>query len=564
VVNEENQLGIESTAHGLEAGDWVYFFKYDADSTIDVNPRLGGHYQVVRTTENIFYVSVSNKMLQSLASAPYSSTDVSSYVTATLPKDIPVWLGIDRLYGTRVGKDQATLPISSSVFLRSANAVNSAQAACSIEGFKPWVVANAGGEFVNAGIVFETPYASDTTLEILLPGFSDFIVLANDERRVANEQVQARARIYPSRLLISYAQHPELFDSPTVPLDNESLSAIDINPADGQQITGVIPFFGESAFGSAQKDGVLLVFKTSSVYIVNINNKRSGQNAVTKIDTRGLGCTAPYSIAPTQNGIMFANQSGIYRITTNYQCQYIGRRLERTWKERVDTSELDTTMFGHYYPLGNQYKLSVPYEEDSLSTPNRTLVYNTTREYAADGYKDGSWTTYSNIPAIGWANMLRRPLIATPDGTVLTLRDTGESTDYRDGDAPIVATAILRALDFGSGSVRKAIGTVNIEFKPDENSDNNPVVESAVDLVNQWEPLDLATVSRRKGIGNVSTRVTQQLSVIQFTADRRKGVFFQLRISNSIIDEGLHVAGISLMVKGLSNTAIQQAKSTTL
>lgn len=560
VNNEENEIAIASTAHGLEVGDWVYLFHYDEADIVNVNPRLGGHYQVVGTTTDAFYIKVSNKLLQSLALSSYAATDVNKYAVATNPKDIPIWLGLDRLYGTRTGVDQTRIPAAFSAFLRSANAVNSAQAACTTEGFKPWVVANAGGEFVNAGIVFETPYATDTTLEIVLPGFTDFIVLANDVRRVGNEQVQARTRVFPSRILVSYAQYPELFDSPTVPLDTDSLSAIDINPADGQQITGVIPFFGESAFGSAQKDGVLLVFKTASVYIVNINSKRNGQNSVTKIDTRGLGCTAPYSIAPTQNGIMFANKSGIYRITSNYQCQYIGRRLERTWQEKVDTDSLDTTMFGHYYPLGNQYKLSVPYEEDGLDTPNRTLIYNTTREYTGNG--DGSWTTYSNIPAIGWANMLSRPLIATPEGTVLTLRDTGESTDYRDGDAPIVAMAILRALDFGSGSVRKAIGTVNIEFKPDENSDNNPVVESAVDLVNQWEPLDLATVSRRKGVGNVSTRVTQQLSVIQFTADRRKGVFFQLRISNSVIDEGLHVAGISLMVKGLSNTAIQQAKST--
>jgi len=560
INNEENQIGIDSTAHGLEVGDWVYLFHYDEADITDVNPRLGGHYQVAKITPDIFYVTASNKLLQSLAVSPFDTRDVNKYAVATNPKDVPVWLGLDRLYGTRTGVDQAKIPAAFSAFLRSANAVNSAQAACATEGFKPWVVANAGGEFVGAGIIFETPYVTEDTLEIVLPGFTDFTVIANDVRRVGNEQVQARAQIFPSRLLISYAKYPELFDSPTVPLDTDSLSAVDINPADGQQITGVIPFFGESAFGSAQKDGVLLVFKTASVYIVNINNKRSGQAAVTKIDTRGLGCTAPYSIAPTQNGIMFANQSGIYRITSSYQCQYIGRRLERVWQERVDTSGLDTTMFGHYYPLGNQYKLSVPYEEDGLDTPNRTLVYNTTREYTSE--KDGSWTTYSNIPAIGWANMLERPLIATPNGTVLTIRDTGESTDYRDGDAPVVATAILRALDFGSGSVRKAIGTVNIQFKPDENSDNNPIVESAVDLVNQWEPLDLATVSRRKGTGNVSTRVTQQLSVIQFTADRRKGVFFQLRISNSVLDEGLNIAGISLMVKGLSNTAVQQAKTT--
>lgn len=568
---ETNEIVITSTSHGLSVNDWVYLFHYDATETanVSVNPRLGGHYQVSSVIgDNQFAISLSNVNFSDiLASSPTyedadKAKDVNSYIAAATTKNIPVWIGPDSLYGTLVGVDRDGFDINTYAFLRLANAINSAQAACNQEGFRPWVVASAGGEITGTNLILETPYVTDDTLELVVPGFAEQAVYVNGIKRLANDQVQAIARIYPSRLLISFAKYPEIFDLPTSDLDTDSLSAIDVNPADGQQITGVIPFFGDSAFGSAQKDGVLLVFKTASVYVVNINNKRNGQNAVTKIDTRGLGCTAPFSIAPTQNGVMFANQSGIYRITSNFQCEYIGKRLERVWQDKVDASQLDTKMHGHYYPLGNQYKLSVPYEEDGLDYPNRTLVYNTTREYSPDGYRDGSWTTYQNIPAIGWANMLTRAIFATPKGEVYTLRDTGEKTDYRDGDEPISAMAVLRALDFGSASVRKAIGTVNIQFKPDDTSDNNPVVESATDLVNLWEPLDLATVSRRKGIGNVSTRATQQLSVIQFTADRRKGVFFQLRISNDIIDEGLNVAGISLMVKGLATTAVQQARST--
>ena len=564
---ETNEAAITSTAHDLSEGDWVYLFYREEAGTLSINPRLGGHYQVSSVLgPDQFAISLSNVAFSDILANPPTTVgdlkDVDSYVAADSPSNIPVWLGADALYGTVTGEIRKEIDINNYVFLRLANAINSAQAVCRLEDFRPWVTASAGGEITGAGIILETPYVTENTLEVVAPGFVEQAVYINGIKRLANDQVQALARIFPSRLLVSFAKHPEIFDLPTATLETDSLSAIDVNPADGQQITGVIPFFGDSAFGSAQKDGVLLVFKTASVYLVNINSKRQGQNAVQKLDTRGLGCTAPFSIAPTQKGVMFANQSGIYRITNSFTCEYIGRRVERIWQEKVDTEELDVKMFGHYYPLGNQYKLSVPYTEDGLSHPNRTLVYNTTREYSADGYRDGSWTTYDNIPSVGFANMLRRAIFATPTGEVFTLRDTGEKTDYRDGDEPIVATAILRALDFGAASVRKAIGTVNIQFKPDSAGDNSPVVESATDLVNLWEPLDLATVSRRKGVGNVSTRVTQQLSVIQFTADRRKGVYFQLRISNSNLDEGLNVAGISLMVKGLSATSIQQARDT--
>ncbi len=634
---DTNALTIASVGaapHGLSEGDWVYLFHYDTELSqiVNVNPRLGGHYQVYTVeSDSAFTVRISNALLESISLSPLSAIDVNTFVSASEPSDVPVWIGQDKLYGSYAstlldnrtytvtltnGSTTVTLtgayttvnididsyvigtgiPVGARVtailsateftislpandggnktitvsspfsietyaFLRLANAINSAQAACEALNFTPWVVANAGGEYSGNQIVLETPYVSESTLEVVLPAFGNTSIYANGVRVDAGAQVQTRSQLFPSRLMVSYPNYPEVFDAPLSFLDTDSDSAIDINPSDGQEITGVIPFFGESAFGSAQKDGILLVFKTASVYLVNIAAKRAGQNAVQRLDTRGLGCTAPYSIAPTQNGIMFANQSGIYRISRNLECQYIGRRMERVWKEKVDSSELDVTMHGHYYPLGNQYKLSVPYKQDELDHPARVLVYNTVREYTADGYRDGSWTSYSNQEAIGWANMLKQSLFATPHGEVFTLRMTGTSTDYRDDGAPIQAVATLRALDFGSSSVRKMVSSFSLQFRP-EDKDVDVTVEASIDLIDNWETLDPAVISRQRTIANINNRAVQQLAIIQYMSNKRKGVFYQLRVSNGILDQGLQLNGVSLMVAGLGAEGVIQARET--
>lgn len=558
---DTNELQISSLAHGLVEGDWVYLF-FSNSGVTNVDPRVGGHYQVSSVPGvDLFRIQISNTLIESINAYALNGQDVNRYVTAAVKQNIPVWLGTDYLYGTKAGLNQTSYSTITFAFLRLANAINSAQAACLAQNFKPWVVANAGGEYANNELVLEVPYVADTTLSASIPAFSNILLFANGVRADAGSEALTQVQLFPSRLLVSYPNYPEVFDAPLAFLDTDSDSAIDINPSDGQEITGVIPFFGDSAFGAAQKDGILLVFKTASVYLVNINAKRAGQPCVQRLDTRGLGCTAPYSIAPTQNGIMFANQSGIYRITRNLECQYIGRRVERIWKEEVDLGQLDLQLHGHYYPLGHQYKLSVPYKQDETDYSQRALVYNTVREYTADGYRDGSWTSYSNMPAIGWANMLERSLFATPFGEVFTLRMAGDSSDYRDDGAPISAVATLRALDFGSSATRKAVGSFTVEFRP-EDADSDVVVESAIDLIQNWEVLDPAVVSRQRRVGNINNRSIQQLAVIQFMSNKRKGVYYQLRISNANLDQSLQINGVSVAVAAIGSEGIIQARET--
>ena len=138
---------------------------------------------------------------------------------------------------------------------------------------------------------------------------------------------------------------------------------------------------------------------------------------------------------------------------------------------------------------------------------------------------------------------------------------TGDSTDYRDDGAPISAMATLRALDFGTANIRKAVGSFTVQFRP-EDRDSNVVVEAAIDLIDNWEELDPAVVSRQRRVGNINNRSIQQLAVIQYMSNKRKGVFYQLRISNDQLDQGLQVNGVDVAVAGIGGEGIIQARET--
>lgn len=545
-------------AHGLKAaGDWFYLFR---DAQVDgALPRLGGWYQVSEwLSATSFRFQIDQTLAAKIGSSP-TSLDVNRLVHATDTRDIPVWLGTDGLYSMVNSQTSSLLGARLVSMRRFASAINAVQNVCSTTGFHPWVVAYAGGEYAPGQLILETPYGTDSTLELVLPNYRGFNLFVNGLLVPARQAVQAASQRFPSRLIMSYPNYPELFDNPTAYSASESESAIDINSADGQEITGIIPFFGEAAFGAAQKDAILLVFKTASVYLVNLAEKAAGRNAVQKLDTRGLGCTAPFSIAPTQNGIMFANQSGIYRISTGLEMQYIGRRMERIWKEEVDTSDVSNT-YGHYSALENRYKLSVPVKDSQVKYPTNALVYNTVREYTADGYRDGSWTIYDSIPSIGWVNLLTRSLFASPQGEVFTIRNTNQASDYRDDGSSIVAEATLRALDFGSSGVRKTVSTFILQFRT-AIAPEQVTVESAINLLDQWEALDPATVKGRQQ-DSLSTVDTPKVAVIRFTSNRRKGVFFQIRIRNSKYDEGMDLLGGSVLVAALGPQGTVEAADT--
>ena len=362
---------------------------------------------------------------------------------------------------------------------------------------------------------------------------------------------------FPSRILISYPNFPEIFSNPTAAVDSESVSVIDVNSADGQEITGVIPFFGESAFGAAQKSGVVVVFKTNSIYLVDINAKASGINPVQRIESQGLGCSAPHSIANTRDGIMFANESGLYRLGRNMAIEYVGQKVERVWRERVNRNQLDL-VFGHHYGIGSQYKVSVPL--DGNTSPGDLLVYSHVREYRG-GF--GAWTRYSNHPAIGWANLFSDAFFATTDGQVMSVRRTGGVSDFRDDSQPVSAEVLLRALDFGDSGIRKTVRFLIVKFRVVADT-NSTLLYTARDLVENYELNDPFLLNdTRNDLSGLNDPNRVKIKSIKFSPPEKEAVYFQTLIQNDAIDQPLEIVEISYRVSGMTDAGIEQAINTT-
>lgn len=553
VLNTSFQITVANTA---AAGDWVYLF-WSTVATSGRSLKYAGWWQIASATATDIVINFPDADAGNIAAV---TPDEALF--ATDPTDIPVPIGVDGNMGM-VNGDSFDL---FDTMRRMSMAINATMRMVdiSITGystFVPWMVSRGGNDVGRAGrLVVRQPRADSTTLEVQLPSsFSasglSFQMFVNELRRVVSEQVSASTRIYPSRVLVSYENYPELFDNPTSVLAEESESAIDINSADGQEITGILPFFGEAAFGAAQQSGILVVFKTNSIYLVDINEKRAGRNPVQRIETEGLGCTAPYSIATTKNGIIFANESGIYCLRRNQAIDYIGRYMERNWTERVNLDLLSIAQ-GHHYGVGRVYKLSIPLVDEEESS--EAYVYNHTGESEGRG---GAWSRYDNHPATGWCNLASNAFFGATSGRVFSLRNTGTETDYRDDSEAINFQLDTRAIDFGNSGIRKVVDKVLVNYRTMVRNASTALLY-AIDMLTEYsESTDFILAKPVESTG-LDDRPSKDIEQIAHSIDRRRGNYFQFRITNAAIDENIEVAGMDFRVGGLSSKGMRQAKET--
>jgi len=125
---------------------------------------------------------------------------------------------------------------------------------------------------------FEIGASNGGTVQLsrLFLGFNeDFSDIKHDFEVFSNGYLSANpilgaSKVFPSRLVVSYKNYPESVDNPYADDPIKSFSAIDVNASDGQEITGMASFFGQSSTGAAQYSSTIIVFKTNSVYAVDI------------------------------------------------------------------------------------------------------------------------------------------------------------------------------------------------------------------------------------------------------------------------------------------------------
>lgn len=535
ITRNTTTFTVAETAHGLVAGNWVYLF-HAAEGT-DNHLQFAGWWQIASATADAFTVNYNN-------TATVSADDVNRYVAATAPADIPVWLGTD---GNRnqVGANTIT---EFTAILRLAEAINASMRLTdtALGAFTPWMVAGAGSEFGLGRMVVRQERVEATDMELVIPAaITSADVFVQGIRRNAAAQVSAPTRVMPSRLIISYPNFPEIFDSPTA-LQTDSDSVVDVNAADGQEITGIIPFFGDAVFGNGLVEAVLVIFKTNSIYLLDTNTRQ-----LNKIESRGLGCTVPRSIAATRDGVMFANDSGIYRLNRDQTISYVGRHMERLWEDNVNHAQLAQAT-GHHYGVGRKYKLSIPVGADQTIN-NQVYVYDHEREGKDQEF--GAWTRYTNHPATGWANLSNDAFFATTTGNIFKIRRVGDETDYRD-DADAVADMdiLMRPIDFGQAGIRKAISSVTSHFQ---------LRRSSMDGTELFIGPDLDGTFASAGEFTLTKDATIKVANVVSSPPARRMEFIQLKYTNSTIDEDVVLAGVDFRVAGLEEFGIQERSETT-
>jgi hypothetical protein len=520
--------------HSLIKGDWVYLHKKDSG-----NKELcsyGGWYQCAdgtggstlnlpMETAKIYNVNDSNKVwgLNGGAIPVVIDTDLN-------------WDGTGDSYWKFF-----RFPIRLAAAIRATNTLQ---------------IRAEAGDTLGQGEL--TLYGEEVfTLEILadIPFANAVSVTLNGVKQTANNSYdysfQSIRQLFPSRLVASYQNYPELFDSCFVSRDQDSESAIDVNSADGQEIVAVQPFFGDSAFGQGSKESTLLVLKTNSAYLVDLNAKKAGQNAVQKLDTQGQGCIYPRSLAQTRFGLMFANLSGLWKITQDLRLSPIGRRLDRTWKQdltpNIPASDIPAA---HNWTQESRYRLVVD--------GSNGASYNYAREYLPDGYRDGSWATVSDYPSLGFANLGSGAFMASGAGQVLEIYSNRFQEPFCASGRAIRSDAYLAAQDFGDASRRKAVRNLIVQLRTDS-SVTGLEVYSATDMTRNWLQMDPLTVEvpTSNGLSDSSYPI---ISSFKFTPTISHCTQFQVRLLHEK-QEKVQIVSVGYNVRGLTVKGIPDAAS---
>ena len=521
---------------GLAVGDWVYLFH--KASTGDKRLTYAGWWQLSGVSGNDITFNYPH-------TESFGATDINRVSFATDPTNIPVYIpGDDDNYEWREGND--TVNLEKLVTDRLALAINSTMRMVdsSVNSlFVPWLAANSGSDFQNGQMRIFLPNGASTTPEVVLAGIPatpTYDIFINDLQRANAEQISMITRVFPSRLLRSFPNFAEIFDNPLAISEVDSRSAIDIDSDDGQEITAIIPFFGASTFRSGQLNQAVVVFKSNSIHLVDVE---SGD--VQKIDSRGLGCTIPRSVCSTRRGIMFANESGIYRLDTDMNISYIGKYLEDRWFNSVNRDKLEE-ITGHNDSIRRSYKLSYPAGSSSFN--NNVFTYF--HDLEQQGQEYGAWTNYTNHAATGWTTQEDDSFFSTTDGNVFRRRDANASHDYRD-DASAVAEMVVkfRPDDFGLPFVRKYIRSFATQLELDTDV-TNLTVQASMNLNNTFQEAGTFTVDKD----------AQDFTSITFSSTfaKQKGNYVQLRYSHSTKDEAVVITGLSYNVARLSTKGIDE------
>lgn len=521
------------------AGSWIYLFH----AAVGENNRLdfAGWYRLsqVDPTGNAVLIEMDHNRATGFATAEDVDTWVASgSSTFSAGERVPVWVGNDGNFIQSFYSSASFLSIVATRLGLAINAVMSSDPPSNAywNGTRPtpWLMAQSGLSFNTGSLRVNMVDNPTGIVNMQWSGISsDVETYVNSLLVSESTDAPSQIRLFNSRLAVSYPNFPEVFDDP---YSDDGYSVIDVNPADGQEITFAVPFFGQSAFGAANLTQVVVVAKTRSIYLVSVE---SGQTQ--KLQTQGQGCTAPRSVAVTRDGIVFANESGIWRLGWDMRISWVGRMADQLWKKDLELTAL-AEFAGHNYAQGQQYKLSTVIAGSSY--PSNVLVYDHTREQSG---QPGSWTEYTNHAATGWTNQSSDSFFGNQSGQVFKIRNSGTMTDYRDDASPVAEQQLVTGgIHYGLPGNRKTTSGFTLQYQND----------AALTDINIFTEQSLS------GTFNASTQVNISASndSVRYSLVERKGTFLRVKLTKSgTLDEQLQLSRMTFHVKDIGEAGTKEA-----
>ncbi len=367
-------------------------------------------------------------------------------------------------------------------------------------------------------------------------------------------ELPATERVFGSRLVRSYPNYPEIFAGPYGPSDLFGDSIIDVNPDDGQEIRAIINFFGDSFSRASQQESRLIVFKDRDVYMVNTETRE-----VQQIETMGHGAAFWRSACTTQDGIMYADREGIYKINRQGQWVYMGQPLGRFWgKETAAASCEPDIPVGHHDSRDNRAMLSVPATGDDVSTLQ--VVYDHTRER---GGAPGSWTVYDNFMPVAWTEHLGKTYHSTRSGLVMVERNSGNNSDYRDDNTDYLTTVKFRISDMGVLGKRKQVPRITMEFESLGEIDVTTLAVSAsIDSTNVFLDCDSTNLLFDGATTGTGDEVQPSIYTLSYSIPLRKADYFQIKVEVSGLDTPMRITQYAYEVELLDHKGVSQPGST--
>ena len=526
--------GIITRGADYTTGDWIYLF-YDAAQTLPINLALCGWFQITKNADDTATILGWGRGTQTFGD---NIPDTISWVGGA----IPVWVGADFAYNQVNGNTSGSVELIAA--RRLADAINFVMSYSQYLNkqtnptFQPWLTAYAGSDYGVGQCVIETQTPIRTTPELRLGTIPSALnIFVNNLARDTDEEIGASTLLFPSRVGLSYRNYPEIFDN----LEGDrgtSDSVVDVNPADGQFITAIIPFFGESMFGGASLNQVALVFKESSVYVLDTTTRE-----YQKLDSRGVGAIAPASITAARDSVMFASRGSIYRVTRQMTIQNVGKMLtgpRGLWGSHVNIDTLDVAAATHW-GQERRYILSFPAKGGVGNSGAFVMQYD--RE---DDGLPPAWSRYDNIPATLYANFGANNYFGSTEGIVFRTSVYGEAVDFADDVAAISSSITFRAEDFGLPGVRKSIPGILVQFDTPFGNVTDVTVKSGIGLSETFDTLGVIDVD------------ADASPVIRCSVDKKKSTHIQVKITHSNPLEAFSIVGVSYRVGRMDSSGVPQ------